>query len=305
AGALKVLTDYMNRGGGVVMFCGRGPVTVNLTALNEAAGQNVLPWAPGAPRDLSTSDPQLHLADGDWGSPLLRDFDPRHRQAFAQIQFRRIWSTGPVHAEAQVRLRYSDGTPAMAVRAVGRGKLVVANFGCAVASSNLGKYGSFVALMHNLMRSVQSRIAAAGGATVGAPMRFTAPGPVEADGGALKVQAPDGAAMTDAAFELETGSLSVQLARAERPGFYRLMQGERTLATAAANLDPRESDLRRAPAEELTQQLQQHGLGVDVHDATGDESVAHVRGRPLWGWMIVAAMVVLGIELALVAYWKR
>lgn len=305
AGALKALTDYMHRGGGVVMFCGRGPVTANLTGLNEAAGQNVLPWAPGAPRDLNAGDAQLHLADGDWASPLLRDFDPRHRQALAQIQFHRIWSTGPVHGEAQVRLRYSDGTPALAVRAVGRGKLVVANFGCAVHSSDLGKYGSFVALMHNLVRSVQSRIVAADGATVGAPMRFAAPGSIDADAGELNVQAPDGSGVTDAAFELATGSLSVQLARAERPGFYRLEQGGRTLATAAANLDPRESDLRRTPPADLTRLLQQHGLGVEVRDATGAESIADVRGRPLWGWMIVAAMIVLGIELALVAYWKR
>ena len=75
---------------------------------------------------------------------------------------------------------------------------------------------------------------------------------------------------------------------------------------AVANIDPRESDLRRLNLDHLRQEFLARGTAAAVAPASdGDEGSLEWRGRPLWGWMLVVALAALALEMALVGYWRR
>ena len=51
-----------------------------------------------------------------------------------------------VRPDAQVLLTFSDGSPALGLRNTGLGQCLLANFSPALETSDLAKYGAFVAL---------------------------------------------------------------------------------------------------------------------------------------------------------------
>ena len=126
------------------------------------------------------------------------------------------------------------------------GQVLLANFSPALDSSDLGKYGSFVALMQVLAHELRPAGDEGEAAFAGQSVRF--PGTFTAEGAAVAIAGPGGAAVPPVLVS-EGGRLAIHVDRPGQPGFYRLRRGETRLATLAVNLDPRESDLRRLAIE--------------------------------------------------------
>jgi hypothetical protein len=156
--ALRALYMYANQGGGVAIFFGEGPVADNMLSFGALAKQgDCLPWLPTGPRDLSLHGGVLQLGEGDWKHPALADFDEPSQQALRQIRFFKVWMSGAMKPNAVSILKFADGTPALAAQALGQGKVVLANFSPALACSDIGKYGSFVAMMHSMVHYLRPR----------------------------------------------------------------------------------------------------------------------------------------------------
>ncbi|HEY1068864.1 MAG TPA: hypothetical protein VGE52_22275, partial [Pirellulales bacterium] len=80
----------------------------------------------------------------------------------------------------------------------------------------------------------------------------------------------------------------------------------RTLGLGAVNLDPLESNLARVPAATLAEKLSSLGARTaSVNALALDEPAVKSGGRALWGWCFASAVVLLGLELALLSWWKR
>ncbi|MCY2929614.1 MAG: BatA and WFA domain-containing protein, partial [Planctomycetota bacterium] len=174
--ALRALYMYVNQGGGVAFFCGEGPVAENMLAFGALARQgDCLPWLPTGQRDLSGGGGVLQLGEGDFRRPRLADFDEPGREGLRHVRFFRVWLSGAMKPSAQSILRFSDGTPALAQQAVGSGKVVLANFSPALRCSDIGKYGSFVALMHAMADSLRPRQDWRGQALAGEALTVTVP----------------------------------------------------------------------------------------------------------------------------------
>ena len=303
--ALAALHRYLLDGGGVVFFCGDGPVDRNLQALDALAEGGLLPWKLGARRDLGARGKLLSLGDGDWRSSLLSTFDLRSREALRRIRFSRVWSVGEVSPDARLLLKYADGSGAIGSRHIGAGKLVVANFSPAWGHSDLAKHGSFVALLHSLALDLQPRGAVRSPPTVGHTLTFTSATGFDPQGPAVGVVGPDDKPIEDVALSSVGDKLTVTVPQPALPGFYRVVQAGQALGGAGVNVDKRESDLRRVEAEVLESQLHAQGVDAGVLVADDRQDVLDTRGRPLWGTMFAAALLVLGIELALLGYWRR
>ena len=304
--ALEALQTYLHEGGGIVFFCGDGPVDRNLAALDDLAEDGLLPWELGPRRDVGMGGDLLSLGEGDWRSPLLSAFDVRSREALGQIRFSRVWSVGAVHPETLVLLRYSDGSGALGLRQVGAGRLAVAGFSPAQGRSDLAKHGAFVALMHSLVQGLQPRQTPGTAPTVGHSVTFVSDaGGFDPAGSTVRVVAPDGKAVGDVDLSSVSRQLTTTILNPALPGFYRAVQGDQSIGAVAVNLDKRESDLRRLEAATLTEALRHQGADVAVLESDDRHAVLDTQGRPFWGAMLAAALLVLGIELALLGYWKR
>lgn len=304
ADQLTALYRYMQRGGGVVFFCGAGPVLENLSSLDALVPGGLLPWKPVAPRTVGSVDQPWTITDGDWRSSPLSQFDEAAQITLSRVPIRRVWSGGTVDERARMLLSYSDGTPTLVRRGVGDGTLMLTNFSAASEHSELGKQGLFVALMQGLAEAAGGASTPATPNTVGQAVHLIANTPVAPNGQPPRVFQPDGSTPADATVSLDTLTTSIVIYAPALPGFYTARQDDTIIGTAAVNTDPRESDLRRIMADDLIAALQPHAPGSQTQN-TSTGPALDLRGRELWGWMLLTAMVLLGIEMALLGYWRR
>ncbi len=122
--------------------------------------------------------------------------------------------------------------------------------------------------------------------------------------GGADVIGPDGTKIRSTITAFPDG-LRVDIPDPQRAGVYRVRSAEEVLAAAAINLDPRESDLRRLPAERLAERLRGQGIVTETSAASGADKILDLEGHPLWGSLLLAAACAIGIELFLLGLWRR
>lgn len=301
--AAAALTEYARNGGGIVWFCGDGPVGQNLAALDLLGGPSgLLPFMPGTRRDLAATGAALTISTGAWKSRMLQAFDERSQVALSQITFRRVLMAGELRAEGRMLLSFSDGTPALASRIVGAGQFVLANFSPSLRGSDLGRYGAFVALMQSMVNDLQPQRDNRKALLVGEPCEFS---PLDARSGSkIAVVGPDETQIAADSRD-QNGKLVVNLPRPPAPGFYELQRDDQAISALAINLDPRESDLRRADEAALAHQLEAGGSTLEISELNQSGPIVRLRGQPLWNWFIAAAMGALALELLMLGVWRR
>ena len=305
--AVEDLHAYVNQGGGVLMLCDGGAVADNLRAFEKLGkGRSIVPWLPTRHRNLAAAGGFLTISAGAWASPLLKDFDVPSREALGRIRFGRVWRTTDLAPDAAALLTYDDGTPALSERRIGAGRLLLANFSPALTGSDLGKYGTFVALMQSTVSYLRPRQDFRAGATAGLPCAFaTASLSDRAKPEDFSVVGPN-QKPTVATLTLDGGRMLVAISQPRLPGFYALVRGnEPAVEVTAVNVDPAESDLRRVSAAAAAKALQSSVASVAVRGSGAEGPILHVRGEPLWPWFVVAALAVLGLELLVLCIWKR
>jgi hypothetical protein len=160
----------------------------------------------------------------------------------------------------------------------------------------------FVALMHNLVEQLRPALAAERPVPVGQPLLVRIP----AGDAPLAATSPSNRRVPVQVSPSQAGGAIVQLPPATEPGFYRITAGPQTVAIVAVNIDERESDLARAAPPTLDAAGEVRiataagpGPGPGVADAFERD------GLPLWPLLVLATMVVIAGELAIVAAWKR
>ncbi len=295
-----LLTDYVRQGGGLILFSGDGPVSRNLDALNAAGEGQFLPWSPGPRRSTRSGRDPFTIRSGRWQSRWLRAFDEQSQLAISQILFSRVWSAAAVSPEADILLLFDDGTPALGVRGYGQGQVVLAAFSPEGSTSDLARHGAFVAFVQMLAHGAGPQQGLSPDMVAGGALRFPGTYPVEVAEHFIAFD-PDGKP-TAVSLAAPAGEAEVGVVRASQPGFYTLRDGSRPVGAAAANLDPRESDLTPLTVEEITTSLSRGGRLVETARGGG---IAPLRGEPLWGSFFGLALLAIGLELLLLGLWRK
>ena len=103
----------------------------------------------------------------------------------------------------------------------------------------------------------------------------------------------------------QRSNVVVHVPRPRKPGFYRVHRDGQVIATASVNVDPRESDPRPIAAATLRSDAGGDGSVVEIKGQGDLAPVLDVHGRPLWPWLVAAAMGALGVEMTLLSVWRR
>jgi hypothetical protein len=243
-----------------------------LRTVTSAAGDSIVP----GPRKLFTD------ADaGDWSAARFR----RHYQN----------EVLPGRND-DVVLSYADGSAAVTLSSVGKGAVVFANLALTPDGGDFIGSPMFPATLHELLRALR-RSSEAQAVTPGMAWVLDTPSKGE---GALSVLDPEGAAIEIQV--IASGRVSrLALPAAKLPGVYSVKQGGTVVGVVAVNIDPRESDTRPIPLEQL-----KAATGAAVTVVRGEEDLLLAgKARPLWPQLAAAAAALLALEMILLAVRRR
>lgn len=314
--ALEALARYVRGGGSVLWFAADDGSLASLAGLARAgtahapdgehhagdtsdgsSGDRSSPVA--LPADYAAGGTR-RLAEGDWQHPLLRRYSSRVRLALERVTFEPASRMRP-GGDAQVLMRFDDGSAALVSGRVGDGRLVVARFSPALEHSDIGTHGCFVTLMQGLAADLRPQRSVGRVALVGQTLLLRG---ADADraGASPRVVGPSRQPVPDAIVRGDA-AVTAAVPRPAEPGVYRFVQAGETLARAAVNVDAREGDLRRISPAVIRQRLEEAGARVSMTAASADPRP--LRGAPIWGVLAALAASALGLEMALTAWWRR
>jgi Aerotolerance regulator N-terminal/von Willebrand factor type A domain len=287
----KLMADFIFHGGGVVWFLDGENDAANLAALEKAMTGNPLPLKLGGRRVAkSVGTGAQQIIKGDFKSRYLRLFRGPMRQNLALLEFYDIYDAGSTGA-GNVLLTYADDTPAMASLNHGLGTLLLLNFSVSEFSSNLARQRIFPAWMQDLVKNIASDEPLATSSLIG---ETVADEVWKTELAANPMRRPSGEPL-----EVKAEALGERIGISFVPdeiGFYTI-RGSRLLHAYAVNPPPDESDLRPIDRTLLPEQLGEKGQrGFFVQGREDFENL--ILGKPVFHWFVLAAVVLLLVELA-------
>lgn len=301
----KALTQYLRDGGAVLYVLAHAADGVNLQMM-EAATQRALqlPFSLDGVIDYRASQPVptfAVIAEANFDEPMLRRF--RENDDLGAAHFTRVLATERIGGQGQVLMRYNDGNIALARGSYGAGTLLLCNMDVSREGSDLARKTVFVPFVHELLKGMRPSEGVARASLVGQPA--SAPAALTEDGGDVLFTNPLGEAVT-ATISGQGEHTTALFAQTPVPGFYRLCEGGRTAGVAAVNVDARESDLSVLSEEQLQELVRASRRTFASIPGNDPQTLEQfLEGLPVWPWLLLAALVVFGIEQALLLVLRR
>ena len=151
------LTQYVWRGGGLVMFLGDHvqPANYGRYAAGTAAEPGVLPVRLDALISVDDSDKAVRFEAGDNKHPLLTDFTGHDRGGLFLARVRSYWHIAPANAQdsptdsTRTVLRLTNGEPALLSTELESGRVLIWLLGPNMEAGTLPAKPDFLPLMHN------------------------------------------------------------------------------------------------------------------------------------------------------------
>ena len=287
----RELLAFVQGGGGLLVFLGDD---VSAGEYNRELG-SLLPLQlrhiEKNPADFS--ELKWHLDDYDPASPVFVVFNRPNSGNLALPEFTRRFAVATSQTDA-VPATFEDGTPALASRVVGRGRVLLANLSADTAWTDWPKHKTYVpwlqsVCLHLAAQSAEEQMRA-GAHLVAAEAADVALGSA-AGGKTVQVAAVGGKPVLGTADS--TGRL--RNVDCSRPGVYSIRdQAGQELQRLAVNLPAEESDLAALTPVDFQQQV------ARLPEAESQDLLAGLLGqkssvKELWRYLLLA---VLGLLLA-------
>lgn len=297
ADRLPAIQRYVEGGGALLVFLYGERVRAQMEALHRLAKQGEgLAFLPTEPVDVRRQGKgYVNLAEARFESRLLRIFKDPSAADLGKIRFYRFFLTTEPDPRAEVLLKFEDGTPAAARRAMGAGSILLCNFSPSPADSDLARQEVFPPLLHELLKGMASKEPERREFTPGIAASATIPPPK----GAVTAAGPDGQSIP---IMVDKAGGGVVIERAEKAGLYTITADGQEAAVIAVNIHPDETDLRTIDPREL--QSERNRVSTYLVGTSGKDTPLEdlSKNRPLWPYLLLAAFGVLVIE-QLVAGW--
>jgi hypothetical protein len=312
--AARRIARFVESGGGLILF--PGPETVP-SLYNES----LLPDL-GIPRWESgpVTQPQgtfLTFGRVDYAHPLFEGmFDAVEgvRRRARAIESPRIVTSLPLTAGERGTgvIALSNGATFLADYGKGSGRVLVFAVEAGLGWSDFPLKGVFAPLLHRALLYCAARSTEQPSLTAGEPFRVAARLRDFSDRDTYSVTGPDGTARRIVpAFQAGTGTAIFTTPPPSDPGVYVVTRdrregerGARSVAAAAVNVSPAESDLRTASDDEVSAFWQHAGIPQENIRAVppGESPAESIRqsrfGVELWRHFLALALILALVEMA-------
>jgi hypothetical protein len=306
-GALK---QFLDRGGGVGIFCGANMDAAKFNASLAA----VAPCKLGGLGRGKGDDPVI-ISEVDLKHEIFTPFYGPHRGDFGAAQFRQYCQVRETYA-ARVLAWFSNRAPALLEKELGtnadkagpdkplsRGRSLLFASATDLEWNDFCLQGVFAPFVHQFVRRLCAR---PGGGRRNAVVGQMVAHRVPEDGGKVELQTPEGRKRSLATGPAGGGQQTAAFVP-DRPGIYQITCKGQT-ARFAVNLDPLEPNLARLDANELVAAVQSEPAGSEKDSPGGVSVVAKSTARErvensqrLWFYLAALVLVILAIEMVLAA----
>jgi hypothetical protein len=257
---VKALEDFLEQGGGVVVFGGDQVSAENYNRLLFADGKGILPASLGeVVGDAAKKESAFRFDPLGFRHPILADFRNQADPVVAGLTQTQVWSyhklSLPKDSTARVALAFDDGDPAVIESARRPGRAFLAAISADADWSNWPAHRSYPPVMNALIMEAASGRQADRTIRVGRPFDQTFPG--SAAGASATVATPKGGAATAVKLQAEGGLARLHFEQTDAAGAYQVKLGPPAPAelTFAANPDPAESDPAKLERASLAERL--------------------------------------------------
>jgi hypothetical protein len=281
--AVDIISRRINEGAGLIAFLD-GPTSPLLVPAAFAPPFQLQRTVVSASGDPIVAGPHPFFADADGGD-------------FSTVRFRRHYQNQVLpNRGGDVLLAYPDGSAALTIGAVGTGTAAFVNLPLTPDGGDFIGSPMFPAMLHELLRALR-RGSAEHAVTPGTAWMLDVP--TSGEGSLTVIDPEDHPIEAQAIARGRTTRLALRSARV--PGAYAIKQANEVVAYSVINVDPRESDTRPIALEKL-----KGGEGSAVTVVHGEEDLLITgKNRQLWPQLAAASAALLGLEMLLLALWRR
>jgi hypothetical protein len=302
------ITAFTKNGGGLILFPGPDMSLENynstlLRALN-------IPPAEGI-ASISGDQAPLTFQKIDLDHPLFATMFEKEGKGRPQpgIESPGVRTTLKRQAGRQGRtiISLSDGSSFLTDHPMGEGKVLFYSVASTLSWSDFPLKGLFAPLVYRSILFVSSRDEMPPSYIVGDEPAITIRRPVQTADVQFKIISPDGTEELITPEALSPGTsasmISFRSKRLTMPGFYELKNGADLLMLTAVNIDPLESDTRKATGDELHRFWKRMNIPEASIQSTGSQdqlqsAVLQSRfGVELWKYCIGLALAMALLEM--------
>ena len=253
------LTQFVRRGGGLMMFLGDHvqPANYGHYAAGTATEPGILPVRLDTLIRMDDPDKAVRFEIGDAKHPLLTDFTGHNRGGLLLARVQSYWHIAPSGAQdpsadgTRTVLRLTNGDPALLSADLGSGRVLTWLLGPNMDAGTLPAKPDFLPLMHNATVFAAGDAIARRNLTIGDT--FVQRIDARSAGALATVTLPDGRT-AQIRPEPSDGAAGIVFSQTDQPGTYRLQAGH-TTSLFSVNVPTTDSDLRTAAEAELNQRF--------------------------------------------------
>jgi hypothetical protein len=296
APACDAVSQFVFQGGGLVYFLDGAADAENLAAMEKIMGPDTLPLRLS--RQIIATNVTAgaqQIARGDFQSPYLKLFQGDARRDLALLDFYDYYQAAATSAGG-VLLEYGDQSPAMAALRYGLGTALLLNFSAGEFSSNLSRQRIFPAWMQDLVKDLSTAEAPPSAYTIGETLHTE----IWRREMHTAVLNPAGAPTTTQ--REVTGERCSVAFTPDQIGFYTLGSPQPAYAFGV-NPTTDESDLRPIDKNLLPAEFSDHHEAHFVAGSADYDALA--KGRPIFHWFVLGALVVLLLESGVQFFIRR
>lgn len=286
ASIAEALRTYVRNGGNLIIF--PGPQTNPEEWKNNAALQELLPAELGVPTEEVEGAAPLSWQANNFSHPVSALWNDSAQGSLAAVKFMRHFPLTLKKGSPRVVVQLSNGEPSVVEWAFGEGNVVLFNSTATPEWNNLPLHPAFVPFLQRLMghlnRGNESRLTLAPGEA------FRKVGDEQWKGSDFSVQRPGSDASRTAGQVVSDDKQSfIRYASTDKAGAYKVSIGSDLIAMFAVQMDPEESDVRRADPAVIT------ALENVKRDESATTAARMVVTKEFWTpliWIVAAIFVV-------------
>ncbi|MDP3025960.1 MAG: BatA and WFA domain-containing protein [candidate division Zixibacteria bacterium] len=289
---LKRLDKFLNSGGGVLFFFGKGEEDVYAEVCRKYLNSTL----KGKSDFSGKGQGFLTLEKMDLFHPVFQPYKGLDKTKFPQLKFFSIYEVTP-GKKAKVLANFSSGVPALLESSSGSGKVLAFLSSYEPEFSDLGEHTIFVPFIRRSVEYLCSSLFSSEEFLVGEKIRKEFESPKI---GKVELVDPDNfkVALIPEPFK---DKLVLKLDEMKKPGIYKLQSGDEVIDQIAVNLDTRDSDFEPLTEAELKNNLKDSpNLLVIGPDQALDQEVLRTRyGKELSRNFLWLALIFLILEMYL------